>query len=62
MSVDVGIAQLVGDGVQEQVATLVVQVDSQVLQDVHVGVVDDVRHRRILTFRAVEENFFVKFC
>lgn len=52
VGVDVGIAQLIGDGVQEQVTAFVVQVNCQVLQDVHVGVVDNVRHGWVLIFGA----------
>ena len=37
VSVAVGVAQLVGNGSQEQIPALSVQVDRQVLKDVHVG-------------------------
>lgn len=52
VGVDVRIAQLVSDGVQEQVTPFVVQVDRQVLQDVHMRVVDDVCHGWVLIFGA----------
>lgn len=52
MGVNVGISQLVGDCVQEQVSAFVIQVNCQVLQNIHVSVVDDVRHRRILALCA----------
>lgn len=52
MRVNVWISQLIGDCIQEQVTAFVVQIDCQVLQDVHVSVVDDVRHRRVLALGA----------
>ena len=42
--VRVGVAQLVGDAVEEVVAALRLQVDRQVLEDVHVGGVADGAH------------------
>lgn len=57
MRVNVRVAQLIGDGVQEQIATLVVQVHRQILQNVHVGVVDDVCHCRVLALSAVKVEF-----
>lgn len=53
---DVWISQLVGDGVEEQIASFVVQIDRQVLQNVHVSVVNDVLHRWILILRATRKE------
>ena len=44
LGVGVGVPQLVGDGVEEEVAALRLQVDRQVLEDVHVGGVADGAH------------------
>ena len=52
MRVDIRISQLICDRIEEQVTAFVVQVHCQILQNIHVCVVDDIRHRWILAFGA----------
>ena len=49
--VAVGVAQLVGDGVDEQITSLRVQIDGQILEDVDVGRMADGGHGRSQSFR-----------
>jgi len=44
MCVTVGIAELIGDGVNEQVTTLRIQVDGQTLENVHIRGMTDCGH------------------
>lgn len=52
VSVTVWIAQLISDCVQEQISSFVIQINCQVLENVHVRAVNDCRHVRYVIFRS----------
>lgn len=44
MCMAVGIAQLIGNGIQEQIPSFVIQIDDQILENVHVRTMNDGCH------------------